>query len=304
MSRLTVGVGVPNFGPAPSKVGLDAIAIQIEEAGFDGAWLFDHIVLVEGASSAYPYSADGEFFLDADEDWYECITTLGHLAAVTDSLTLGIGICIVPLRDPVLLAKQLATIDQLAAGRVVVGVGTGWLAEEFEALGVEFESRGERLVSGMSLLRACWEGRPPAGRYGPYRIPEGVYCRPTPKRRIPLLVGGNSTAALDALATHGDGWLGAVPAGGLPPAQLRSIASRIDDRLTAAGREDADIELGLRLAVRATELGSDALIELILGYVDAGLTRLVVDFGWRNIHDGRERLDRLASTITSVRNQL
>jgi probable F420-dependent oxidoreductase len=300
--RVRVGIGLPNFGGGAFRTGFAEIARTVEAAGFDGLWVFDHVVLVEGAASAYPYSADGEFFLRPDGDWYECVTTLAYLAAVTEGVDLGVGVCILPLRHPILLAKQLATVDRLSGGRVQLGLGTGWLREEFEALGVDFAERGRRRDAGMALLRACWTGSPPAGDYGPFRVPPGVRCHPTPVRgSLPMLVGGNSPAVLAGMARNADGWMGAVPARGMTPDELAGLAARVRAAWDAGGRAPAEPQVALRVAVSASDICSDALRDTFAGYVAAGLSTLIVDFGWRSLAEGQARLEGVATAVAPIR---
>src|SRR5690606_14002028 len=115
------------------------------------------------------------------------------IAGVTERIGIGVGVCVLPLRQPMLLAKQVATLDQLSGGRVLLGLGAGWMAEEFDALGVDFDARGQAMDGGLKLLRACWTGQPEPGTYGPWTVPAGVHCRPRPVRgTVPLFLGGDS----------------------------------------------------------------------------------------------------------------
>ena len=150
------GVQLPHYAAAPETIGIRRMAELIVEAGFDGIWLSDHVVMVEGATSRYPYAEDGAYTFDSAMSWYETVTTLAYLAAVTQGVELGTAVLVLPQRQPVLLAKQLATVDRLAGGRLVLGVGAGWLLEEFAALGRPSEGRGARTGEYVRALRACF----------------------------------------------------------------------------------------------------------------------------------------------------
>jgi probable F420-dependent oxidoreductase len=296
------GIQLPHYGPAPDRIGIRRMAELIVEAGFDGIWLSDHVVLVEGAASVYPYADDGAYTFDPAIDWYEVVTTLAYLAAVTEEVELGTAVCVLPQRQPVLLAKQLATADRLAGGRIVLGVGAGWLAEEFAALGYDHRGRGARTSAYVDTLRACWTGSPPAARHGDVEIPPGVRCEPTPPRgTIPILVGGNSDAAFRRVTAHGDGWLGAAPMSGLPPDDLRALVARLHEICAAAGRDPGSIELALRVAPSPATFGTPELRDLLAAYIDAGVTRLTFDCGWRDESSAAARLAALAATADEVR---
>lgn len=145
------------------------MAEAVEEAGFDGAWLTDHVVLVD-RPSPYPYSAGGSFFVSAETEWYESVTSLAAMAARTEQVELGIGVLVLPLRNPVVLAKQLATIDQVSGGRVHLAVGPDGCGRRLVTLGLDPRERGPRTDAAIGGLRTCWSGAPTAGTYGPFTI--------------------------------------------------------------------------------------------------------------------------------------
>jgi probable F420-dependent oxidoreductase len=301
--RLSFGVGLPNFGDAVDRLGAREMATAIEDAGFDGVWLTDHVVLPQELTSKYPFSPDGSFFVPEGGAWYEPVALLGYLAAVTTRLQLGIGVCVLPLRDPRMLSQQLAAIDQLSGGRVVLAAGAGWLEEEFDALEVPFRNRGARLEGGIELLRACWTGRPAAGDYGPYRVQQDLLAHPTPaQERLPVLLAGEGERSLRRIVTHGDGWYGAVGANGtIDPAHVARVRSRLHELSAEAGRAPETLTMALRLAFPSRELGSQAVADHLSALVGAGVTDFTVDFGWRGMPDGRAALEALAGTVAAVR---
>lgn len=302
---LRFGIQLPHYGAGPLGLGLDAMIDAIVDAGFDGIWVSDHVVLIDDPASRYPYSTDGDYGFPPETPWYEAVATLAYLAARTENVELGTAVCVLPQRQPVLLAKQLATVDRLAGGRLRLGVGAGWLAEEFAALGAPFDDRGSRTDAAIALLRACWTGAPPPGEYGAVRLPEGVHCRPTPVNdTVPILVGGNSPAALRRAAHLGDGWLGAVPLSGLPVPELGDLVARLRRECVRVDRDPATLDLSLRLAVPSRALGTPVLRDLFLGYAAHGVTRFTIDLSWRDLDTARRRLDALSRTTEEVRASL
>lgn len=300
---LTFGVGVPNFGDAIDRIGLREIAVAIESAGFDGAWLTDHVVIPQAFASKYPFSEDGSFFVPDGGAWYEPVATLSFLAAVTTRLQLGIGVCVVPLRDPRMLSQQLAAIDRLSGGRVVLAAGAGWLAEEFEALEVPFKNRGARLEAGIDVLRAFWTGQPAAGTYGPYVVAHDLFANPTPVQdRLPILLAGDADRSLKRIVQYGDGWYGAVGAGGtITPEHVSDVRTRLGEIAVEHGRDPASLTMALRIAFPSRELGSAAVAEHLTALAQAGVTQFTVDFGWRGLADARASLEALAGTVSGVR---
>jgi probable F420-dependent oxidoreductase len=297
---LLVGIGVPNYGQAPSEVGLVLIARAVEDAGFDSVSVTDHVIVPDRIASAYPYSTDGAFFLPPRTGYHEALVTLAALAAATDRVGLEVGVCVAALRDPRLLASQLATIDRLSGGRVVFGVGVGWLREEFEAFEVPFAGRGDRLDAVVDVLRQCWTGSPAAGTYGPFTLPAGLRTEPTPVRPIPVLVGGETTRALRRVAERGDGWFGAVGDGELRPDELAPIRKTLAAACERIGRNPATVSLGLRVGLTRRRLESGNLAEALQRFVDQGVSRLILDVAWRSFEDGRAALGQIAEIRTTL----
>lgn len=297
--HIYTGVHLPNYGVAASDPGMAPMAQVAERAGMDSIWLSDHVVLFEQPKSQYPFSPDGSFFLPPGGDWLEWTVTAGYLAAVTERVEIGVGVGVLPLRHPLLLAKQVATLDLLSNHRILLGVGTGWLLEEFDALGVERAARGMRTDSALDLLRAAWTGRPPAGEYGPYSMPDGVICCPVPGRDpLPIYVGGVSAAALRRVARHGQGWYGTGVGGYPDPIEVSNTRERIAFECAAIGRDPGEIEIALRVSVRGAEIGTAGLIDRINSYVKAGVHRLSFDVAW---HQDLELMeDRLAALVSTV----
>jgi probable F420-dependent oxidoreductase len=264
---MRVGAKLPSSGPLPAQLGIPHMAATLEAAGFASLWVSDHVVMPATVTSRYPYAADGVATWATDDPWYDAIVALSMAAAVTSTAELGTAVLVLPQRQPVILAKEIASLDRLAGGRVVLGIGAGWLAEEFEALGTPYGTRGGRTNEWIALLRACWTGRPDAFEGEHYRLPGGVVCEPTPARPVPVLVGGTTRAALRRAREHGDGWLGIQSLDTLDVAALAAATEQVGGdrsvlRLGGASGRSADV--------------AKAIPQL----ADAGITDVVVDIDW------------------------
>jgi len=284
-----IGVALPNYGPLAGPDVLVRLAQLAEGLGADGVWLSDHLVAPVNAQSVYPYGAPvapGPTRLGIIEEFYEPLVTLAFLAGHTRRVRLGVSAYVMPYRNPVLTAKHVATLDALSGGRVVLAVGTGWLAEEFAALDVPFAGRGRRTDDYLAVCRALWAGGT-ASYDGPcYELPP-VRTGPRPVQRPhpPIWIAGNSAAALARAARHGDGWHGID----LPPADVAERAAGLRARCEAAGRDPASVRVTLRRRDTAVALRRDRD-----AYRAAGLEDLVV--GLPRGHD----LDESARALEEV----
>ena len=198
--KLTVEFASVSYREGPS--GVQKLARAIEQIGYDGIDIFDHVVMgypIEGRAPG-PYPATMPIL--------EALALMAHLAAVTSRVTLGTEVLVLPQRHPVLVAKQVATIDTLSGGRVRLGVGVGWQESEYEALGEDFATRGARMDEAISLLRASWSDAQLdlAGPHYPLKA-MGMEPKPPQGGRLPIWVGGNSPVALRRVGRLGDGWL-------------------------------------------------------------------------------------------------
>lgn len=200
------GVMFANVGPMAHAEGAVALAQAAEEAGFESLWTVEHTVVPAGYESVYPYSKDGRMPGPEDADIPDPLVWLTYVGAHTSRIRLGTGILILPQRNPVVLAKEVATLDRLSGGRVELGIGTGWLAEEFEAIGVPFEGRGKRADDHIAALRALWT-QDRATHDGPYASFHDAISRPQPTQgSVPITIGGHSTAAARRAGRLGDGF--------------------------------------------------------------------------------------------------
>jgi probable F420-dependent oxidoreductase len=301
--NLRVGAKVANFGPDAGM--LTEMAAACEAAGADSLWLSDRVITVPKPTAAYPFTDDGTVPWTNDTPFIDSVVAMMAVAAATSRAEVGTGVLVLPLRSPLILAKQLASIDMLSGGRVILGVGSGWMTEEFDLLGVPFTERGPRTDEAVAVLRACWQDEPPgvAGRY--YQLPSGLGTRPVPARRIPVLAGGMTPAALRR-AGRLDGWFGYIRADRLrlpdvTHAMSAVRAARREAVVNANGSASNDTASGEGPSGSATSGSTASAPRGVLRLVgppdlaaraardltDAGITEVVVDLDWK--HEGRAR---------------
>lgn len=284
---LRFGAKLPDFGNRVYEFPLRESARRAEEAGFDSVWVSDHVVMIRDATSPYPYSDDGVITWDPAEPRLDALATMATAAAVTDRVEVGVAVLIAAMRNPLVLAKQLATIDALSGGRVVLGAGAGWLAEEFTALGVPFEGRGARLDQWIDILRECWKGEPTTHDYPLYPLPEGLLCYPTPARDIPVLIGGMSRHALRRTGVRSDGWLAFQRAETVDLDDLSAGLLQIADDARSAEREPPT-----RAVARITgPLAS--VVQTLRGVQSIGFTDVIVEVDWATEDGPRRTLEAL-----------
>ena len=194
------GAKLDNYGPLVATLGVADPARRAEAAGFDSIWCSDHVVMPEMVRSRYPFSDDGQIRWDPNEPWYDAIVWCAAIAVVTERVEIGTAVMLAGLRHPLVLAKQLASIDALSGGRLIAGFGAGWMREEFDALAVPFESRGQRLDEWIDICRQVWTGRVSGVDGEHFSVDLDLVTEPRPARPIPILIGGMSDAALRRIA--------------------------------------------------------------------------------------------------------
>jgi probable F420-dependent oxidoreductase len=202
--------------------------------------------MVDRPASRYPYNDDGTIPVPADADWLDPFIALSFAAAATRRIALATGVLLLPEHQPLVVAKQAASLDVLSGGRLRLGVGVGWSREEFAALGVPFARRGARTAEYVAALRALWRDDDPTTFAGDFVGFEGVRVNPKPTRgTIPIVVGGTSDAALARAAAWGDGWYG-FALGGLD--EVRDRVGELRARARACGRDPDRLDVAVALA--------------------------------------------------------
>ncbi|MBV8178933.1 MAG: LLM class F420-dependent oxidoreductase [Mycobacterium sp.] len=246
-----------------------AFARHLEACGFESIVVVEHAVLATRYDSIYPYDRSGRVELEADCPVPDPLDLLSFLAAHTDRLGLATGVLVLPNHHPVVLAKRAATVDVLSGGRLRLCVGVGWLREEIEACGTDFESRGRRADEQLAVLRALWDDRSrDVTHHGEFFQFDNVVCSPKPVagKRLPVHIGGHSKAAAQRAGRFGDGF---QPLG-VTGAQLDSLLALMRDEAAAANRDPADIEVSLGHSVtkidaeRAERLAAQGADRLVL----------------------------------------
>jgi probable F420-dependent oxidoreductase len=235
-----IGISGMGMGKGSRPRTLQLVAEHAERLGFATLWAPEHVVLFDHYSSKYPYSDDGQFLAAGDIELTDPFVTLSYLAARTSRIRLATGICLVPERNPLVLAKVVASLDFMSGGRAALGVGIGWSAEEFAALGIPFERRAQRTCEYIEVMRKLW--REETTTYsGEFTTFENARSFPKPARRegVPIIFGGESAPALRRVARVGDGWFGVK----LTPAHLAEKLERLKVLLKENGRRLEQIEL-------------------------------------------------------------
>ena len=235
------GIYLPTRGPLAEPDAIAAIARGAESMGYATIVVGDHIVFPVQVESKYPYTINGGF--PGQGDALEQLSLLAFVAGVTERARLVTSVMILPHRNPLVTAKVLATIDVLAKGRLTVGVGVGWMREEFQALGAaDFDERGAVSDEYIEIMKKCWT-RDPVAHHGQFYAFEALHCIPHPVQEPhpPIWIGGHSIRSLRRVARYGDGWhpVGATSASPLPPAEFQALLDQLK-RLTDAQRRDFD----------------------------------------------------------------
>ena len=223
----------------PDAAGATRLARLAEAAGFDSVIAVDHVVIPDDYTTPYPYSATGRLPGDRGSAFPDPLIWMAHVAAMTTRLRLMTGVIILPQREPLVLAKQVATLDRMSGGRIELGIGVGWLREEFAALGVPFERRGRRADEYVAAMRALWrdDGASFAGEFVRF---ERVSCNPKPvARQVPIIVGGHSDVAARRAGRLGDGFFPSIGAQ-VDTMPLFDVVRRAAE---AAGRDPDAVEM-------------------------------------------------------------
>lgn len=258
----------------------------IDEAGFATLWVPEHVIFLPDYASRYPYSPDGKVPGDPD-GVLDPFTALTFVAANTSRVRLGTGICLVPQRQPIYTAKMVADLDYLSSGRVDFGIGIGWLAEEFDALGMDFANRAARCNEYVGAMKALWT-QSPASFSGDTVNFDTVHFNPKPVQQPhpPIFVGGESEPALRRVAELADGWYGY----NLTPEAFAERLDRLDGHLSRAGRSRD--ELKLYVSPNRTRI-DQATVD---AYAEAGAQQVIMPLFARDLDGLSSRIDGLLAS--------
>ncbi len=271
---IPVNIGVPNVEA------MLAIAEKAEQVGVESVWTFEHVVVPMDYKSKYPYSADGKMGVTPETNFVDPLVALTAIAARTKRLRLGTGVNILSQVNPLMLAKQAASLDFVSNGRFMLGVGIGWLREEFEAMGTPFERRGARFDDYCVALRKAWSGDVVEHKSDFVRW-SGFKTYPLPvqkgglggvKPSVPIVIGGSKGKAFERIAKYGDGWYAPTAAIG----QLEPLMKQLGAACAKVGRDARSVEVS-SMWIPAQEPAA----EFVKRYEDLGVSRLIVPQGAR-----------------------
>jgi probable F420-dependent oxidoreductase len=289
---MKVGCHLPMFGPVGTRHNVLTFARRMEALGYDSLWASDHVVIPHRITSRYPYSPTGQFPLGPEVPFLEPLTTLAVVAGVTQRVTLGTSILVLPYRNPVLAAKMAATLDHLSEGRLVLGVGVGWMREEIELLGGSYDRRGAWSDEALAVMRACWRQARTAHRGEFFSFDDiGVFPKPT-RGDIPVLIGGHTPRALRRVVELGDGWHAAF----ITPEALKTDIGRLRDECARQKRPFEQLAISVRagLSLRDAPLRADRkplqgsrdqVIADLRAYRDLGVESLLLEARYRDLDD-------------------
>ncbi|MDP6979967.1 MAG: LLM class F420-dependent oxidoreductase [Myxococcota bacterium] len=257
---IPVNVGVPN---AEAMVGMAQLA---ESVGFESVWTFEHAIVPLDYQSKYPYSPTGKMGVDPDANFVDPLIALTAVAAQTKTIRLGTGVNILPQANPLYVAKQAASLDFVSNGRFELGIGIGWLREEFVAAGTPFEKRGARFDDYIQAMRKIWSGEVVEHK-SEYIDWSGFKSKPAPVQDpFPVVIGGTKGKAFERTARYGNGWFAPTAS----PDQLAPLMGELDAACKEVGRDRADIQVTSMWFPNAADLSD------VERYTEMGVSRLVV----------------------------
>ncbi len=237
---MKIGITAIGIGKAARPSTIRAVAENAERLGFATLWAPEHVVLFDSHDSKYPYSQDGSFMAASTIDLLDPFIGLTYAAAFSSRIRLATGICLVAEHNPLALAKVIASLDRVSSGRLALGVGIGWSAEEFAALGIPFERRAQRTCEYIEVMRKLW-GEPKSSFSGEFVRFDGVRSFPKPPQgtKLPVIFGGESLPALRRVARMSNGWFGVK----LNPEQAAAKIATLRSLMSEAGRDISELEI-------------------------------------------------------------
>ncbi|MCP5034455.1 MAG: LLM class F420-dependent oxidoreductase [Actinomycetia bacterium] len=300
---MKIGVHLPQLGRSADRQNLITWAEEADRLGLHSGWVSDHVAWPRDIESKYPYTADGSFPGGFDMPWLDPLGTLMFVAARTESIRLGITVLILGYRPPVLTAKWMSTLDVLSQGRAILGVGVGWMREEFEVLGMPFDHRGARADEQLEIFETLFTQETPSfdGTY--YQFPEVGFSPKPPQAPIPVWVGGATTPAFRRTARFGEAFHAAFE----PIETVAREWQEVGDECEKIGRDRGEIELSVRLYLDpegrmaenvSLQGSSEQMIDTAGRWADIGTNHILLDVVAGGGADGR--LDALRAFMAEV----
>ncbi len=279
-------IGLFPGGGFNDAAGLRALGAAVEERGFHSLWFPEHVILFDEIDSVSPFTGR-RVLAPGTSPMLDPLTCVTFVAASTQRIRLGTGICVLPLRNPVFLAKEAATIDVLSGGRLDLGVGVGWVKEEFDAVGVPFDQRGPITDRNLAVMETLWTDELSHYEDETYRLPPSrQYPKPVQHPHVPVHIGGTSAAALRRVARYAQGWYPFK----ITPTDLEARLPILEGMLADRGRNRAEIVVSVCAFLAAVD------IEDVRRYRDAGADQVIL-FEPNLGPDPRSRLDTLVTQI-------
>jgi probable F420-dependent oxidoreductase len=308
---MDIGIALPSVGPLGERdIVLDVVR-KAEVLGFHSVWAQDHVAFPKERTSVYPYpESTTELAFLPGMDWLDPVALMGFVAGATERLVIGTSILVLPYRNPVILAQELASLDRLSDGRIVLGIGSGWMDEEFAAVGVPKNERGARTDEAIELLRTLWSATDHISFDGRFTKLDDVVLASHPSRPggPAIMIGGNTEPALRRTGRLGDGWLGFEVFLDQLPDKREAIARFAE----GAGRDPDAITLSVRRGVvppfevsnflperRALQGSPEEVAEELRAYEEAGVTLMVLDLAFV-LPDTLDTLDWLAEEVVPL----
>jgi probable F420-dependent oxidoreductase len=292
---MKIGLYAPLAGSRIEAESLALLGSAAEERGFHSLWVPDHTVLFDDSESRYPYTQDGEIPALPEDGFLEPFTTLAFLAAHTRTLRLGTGVVVLPRHNPLQVAKAAATVDRLSEGRLDLGLGVGWLREEFEAQGATFRGRAARTRSYLKVLKRLWCDDVSQYADENYTLPPcRMYPKPVQTPHPPVHFGGQCARALTRVADLAEGWFGL----GRRPAEAKQRIAQLEQMLGERGRSRDEVQVSI--SPYPAPLGPDPADE-VLRYRDAGVDQLVLPVHFVGRSSPVAELDDLAAWVSAAR---
>ncbi len=267
------GLGLPSSGEAASGLNLIRFAQRADELGFESLWCGDHILLPTAGTNQYHYTEDGSFPRDASVGFLETLTVLSYVASVTQRIRLGSTVIILPYRNPVVQAKMFASLDVLTGGRVICGVGVGWLEKEFDSLGVPYTDRGPMSDEFLQMFQVLWTEAHPEFK-GKYYQFDGMQFYPKPiQNPLPIWVGGHSRRAIRRTIAYGHAWH--------PTRQTPDFVAHhlpyLRQESERAGRDPNSITISLKRSLHITDVSANDTAAFRSGNALVGTTQDIID---------------------------
>ena len=267
------GVFLPVSGRAASRKTLMQAAQQAEALGYDSVWAADRLVIPWKIETTYPYSKEATFIVPPDRPVFDTLTCLAFLAGCTEKIQLGMSVMVLPYRHPLYWAKIATTIDQLSTGRLILGVGVGWMEEEFAAMNAPFKDRGKVADEQLTLLKQLWSEEHITFR-GEYYNVDDIAFNPKPYRkpRVPIWVGGEGKYAQRRAGQFGDGWFPYLVR--TTPEELAAGFQNVRAEARKAGRNPDEIQLACCLPVELTPTAGPQIENYLKGSIEQVTERL------------------------------